>query len=52
MVSSPTSEVFMDDKNDCKIVTDIFQKYVEKNPEIKFFWEFIKMNFKNLTKEH
>ena len=35
------------DKNYCQIVINIFQKYASNNFESKFFWESIKINFKN-----
>lgn len=52
MASLPTSKVLISDKDNCKIATNIFQKYIDNHLEGKLFWESIKIDFKNWTKEN
>ena len=52
MTTSPALEVSMSDKDYSQIATDIFQGYADGNLESNPFWESIKMDFEDWTKEH
>ena len=44
-------ELKINNKNYYYIATNIFQRYITKNFEGLFFWESIKINFKNRVKK-
>lgn len=47
MTTSFASKMPMSDNNSCQIAISKFQKYTNNNFEGKFFWESIKIDFKN-----
>ena len=47
MISSFASKVFVIDKDNCTVATNIFQGYANKNFEGKVFWDSIEIDFNN-----
>ena len=51
MTTSPVLQFIMTDKNYRQIALEMFQRYAEQELEGKFLWEFIKIDFKRMTKK-
>lgn len=52
MTTLPTLQIILIDKNYYQIATNVFERYADKNFVGKFFWRFIKINFKYWTKKY
>ena len=52
MTTSSTLQIIMTDKNYHQIAINMFQGYANERFEGKFFWRFMKIDFKYWTKKY